>query len=437
MGFLDWFRSSAPAAESTAVSAPRAEAVYFDLLDPALLAYMMADQPSDSGIYISTEKALRNPAVLRAVSLISSGIGMLPLHLIEKATKNKADAVPLFRVLHRKPNPWQTAYEYRQLQQLRLLTEGNAYARIVRSFDLRTRKDKVVSLIPMDPRQTMVVQNPDWTLSYRYQPPTGGPEERIAGRDVHHVRGLTTDGIRGMSMVRQAADAIGLAIAAELALSRLYRRGSFVNGVLETDKRMSRPAMESLKAQWSSLYEGAANAGGTPVLEEGVKYKGIGPNARDAQSNETRARQIEEIARIFGVPRPLMMVDDTSWGSGIEALGQLFVQYGLNPWFEAWEQAIVRDLLDDADADRYEAKFNAGALLRGSLKDQAEFFSKALGAGGQRPFMSQNEVRDVMDMPRSADPGANDLTNPMTQPTQTGAAGGEGTALEGANENVA
>ena len=133
-----------------------------------------------------------------------------------------------------------------------------------------------------------------------------------------------------------------------------------------------------------------------------------GTSAKDAQSNELRGRQIEEIARVFGVPRPLLMIDETSWGSGIDALGQFFVQYGLNPWFEAWQQAIDRVLLVGADRGRYSAKFNPAALLRGSIKDQGEYFAKALGSGGHQPWMHFDEVRDIMDLPKREAPA-----NPM------------------------
>jgi phage portal protein BeeE len=93
------------------------------------------------------------------------------------------------------------------------------------------------------------------------------------------------------------------------------------------------------------------------------------------------------------------MVDETSWGSGIQALGQFFVQYALGPWFEAWQQAAERSLLVGAEKDQFSVKFNPGALLRGSTKDQGDFFAKALGAGGQPGWMSPNEVRRLNDMP--------------------------------------
>jgi HK97 family phage portal protein len=125
---------------------------------------------------------------------------------------------------------------------------------------------------------------------------------------------------------------------------------------------------------------------------------------------ELRKMQVEEIARVTGVPRPLLMVDETSWGSGIQALGQFFVQYALNPWFEAWQQAAERSLLVGDEKNRFAVKFNPNALLRGSTKDQGDFFAKALGAGGQPGWMSPNEVRRLNDMPEHADPASNQIS---------------------------
>lgn len=428
MGLLDLFRGS-PKAEPRAartISADGAGIAFTSLDDPALLEYLRLGTTSAAGIEVTIDRAMRNPAVFRSVSLISESIGMLPTHLVDKQTKEKARDHPLFRILHRKPNAWQTAYDFKTLQQQRALVEGDAYARIIRSRDFARREDTIVGLVPLDPCRVTPVQNADWTVSYRYQP-TKGASTLLAPSDVFHLRGISRDGIRGISRVRQAADAIGLAIAADLALGRLYRNGSFINGYLAHPKTLSEEAVIRLRSYWSSRFSGADDAGKTPILEEGLEYKPIGSTAKDAQSHETRGRQIEEIARIFGVPRPLLMIDETSWGSGIDVLGQFFVRYALNSWFEAWQQAAERSLLSDTEAERYEIKFNAGALLRGSMKDQAEFFAKALGAGGTQAWMTPNEVRETLDMP--SDPAGDKLGNPMTaqaapQPAQEGTANG-------------
>ena len=72
-------------------------------------------------------------------------------------------------------------------------------------------------------------------------------------------------------------------------------------------------------------------------------------------------------------------------------------------WAIFSELRIERTLLSKEDNKKLRAKFNERALLRGTLKDQAEFFTKALGSGGHAPWMTQNEVRELQDLARSND----------------------------------
>lgn len=403
MGFLDIFRRSDSAQAQVRESKSQAMigqvSAFYDFDDPRLLEFMRSGGMTEAGVTVTVKSALKNPTVLRCVSLISFAIGYLPLHLRNKQTKEKATEHPLFRLLHRKPNPWQTSFEFRSLMQQRALTHGSAYARIVWSRDIARRRNVPTALIPLDPDRCEPRQRNDWQLEYVWTRPDGS-QTVLAPNEVFHLRfGLSEDGIRGMSLVKQSAEAIGLAIQTDKAAARLFRNGMIVGGVLAVKDKLSPEAYERLKAQMEER-EGADQAHKWIVAEQGLEAKPFPASGKDSERLETSKHQIEEIARPFGVPRPLLGVDDTSWGSGIDVLGQLFVRYALNPWFEAWQQAIERDLLTDEEADQYEVKFNQGALLRGSMKDQADFFSKALGAGGHQPWMDYEEVRETMDLPK-------------------------------------
>lgn len=402
MGFFSKLFGSA--ATEVQASQPRADSggagyVTYSLDDPRLLEFLRTGHESGSGATVTVETAMRNTALFRAFSLISNAIGMLPFQLIDDDTKEKATDHPLYRVLHRQPNNWQTAFDFRVLMQLRALAHGNAYALIIRSPNLKTGRRAISRLIPLDPERVTPIQNADWSVSYRYQPKNGG-QKLYPGDDIFHLRGVSIDGINGISLVKQARDAIGIALSAELAAARIFKNGSMVGGALEHPGKLSDEAFERLKASLSEK-EGAENAGKNMILEEGLKYSKRDTNAKDSQLIEARKMQVEEIARVTGVPRPLLMVDETSWGSGIEALGRFFVQYALGPWFESWQQAAERSLLEESERDRYSVKFNPGALLRGSMKDQADFFAKALGTGGAPGWLSQNEVRDLSDYPET------------------------------------
>lgn len=384
---------------------PRAEGMNFaGLNDPALLEYIRSGGSPNGSLQVS--------AVYRCVSLISNAIGMLPLRIVRKTgAKAFEEAVdhPLFNVLMYEPNSYQTGFEFRQLMQTRILSHGNAYARIVRTGD------RVVALLPIDPSTVTPDLRSDGEIIYKIRSSDGSFD--IQQRDMFHLRGLTTDGVEGVSAVEMAAEAIGLSREASNSLLRIYKNGVSAGGVLRHPNRLSPEARARLKAGLED-FSGSSNAGKFLVLDEGIEAKYLEQTAKDSQTLETAKHQIEDISRFFGVPRPLMNMDDTSWGSGVEQLAILFVRFALAPYFVSWENAVYRSLFSRADKRNYRADFDERELLRGSMKDQAEFYAKASGSGGHMPWMMPNEIRQ--DVGLGPLPGGDQLLSPSQAGGQTG-----------------
>ncbi|MGR2664283.1 phage portal protein [Chromobacterium haemolyticum] len=407
---MKWLDKILGGAKATATAQPRAEAgtgiTFTGLDDPALLEFL---RNGLSSMNLQGASSLRNMAVLRCVSLISNGIGMLPVNLLEYGdAKTVVEAHAAHRLIKRKPNDWMTPIELKSLLQLHALLHGNGYARIIWSGD------RPIRMIPLNPLRTEPKLTDEWRMVYETTL-NNGSKLTLPAKEVFHLRDLSLDGIKGLSRSKLAAEAIQLAISAEKAAGRVFKTGVMATGAIEVPNALSDNAYKRIKESLTDNYGGAENAGNWMVLEENAKANRFSSTAAEAQQIENRNHQIEEIARLYGVPRPLLMMDDTSWGSGVEQLAIFFVQYTLAPWFVAWEQALARVFLTDKELDKLYFKFNERALLRGTLKDQADFFTKALGAGGHAPWMSQNEVRGLSEMPRSPDSSADQLRNPMTQ----------------------
>ncbi|MGT2427900.1 phage portal protein [Cupriavidus basilensis] len=305
-----------------------------------------------------------------------------------------------------------TPYEFKSLVQLHTLLDGQGFARVIWSGN------RPIRMIPLRRGSVKPKLTDDWQVTYAYTRPDGVVVP-LTARDVFHLRDLSLDGVNGISRIKLAREVLGLAQDAERAAARTFKTGVMAGGAIEVPNALSDPAYLRMKTSLAENHSGPENAGKFMLLEEGAKAAKWANTASDAQQIENRNHQIEEVARAYGIPRPLLMMDDTSWGSGIEQLAIFFVQYGLAHWFTAWEQATARVLLAEHELDDLQFKFNERALLRGTLNDQANFFAKALGAGGQKPWMTQNEVREVSDLPKSSDPQANDLKNPMTQKGKT------------------
>lgn len=401
MGIFDFLRRGA---SSEAQPSPRAEVpvgtTFTGLDDPALLEYIRNGQRSGESAM------LRNTAALRCLSLLGNGIGMLPTNLYRAGDgKELAREHPGYKLMRVKPNPWQTPMEFKSQMQLLLETEGNAYARIIRAAG------RPIHLIPFEKGKVEPKLGGNFRMQYRCTTENGGVLT-LDQDEVLHIRDMSLDGIEGLSRRRLSVEVFELARGAQRAASNVFKTGVMAGGAIEVPDALSDKAYERMRGSLDTEHVGADNAGRWMLLEEGAKAAKWASTASDAQHIENRNHQIEEVARLYGCPRPLLMMDDTSWGSGIEQLAIFFVQYTLAPRFVAWEQALARSLLTDRERDTLYFKFNERALMRGTLKDQADYFAKALGAGGHQPWHTANEVRDLAEYPADQNEQFNTLGEP-------------------------
>ncbi len=346
-------------------------------LDSAALKRMIVSQRS------SDEEVT---AVLRCLDLLSNSVGMLPMRTVNRKTRELIEDHPLYDLLMYEPNPQLTAMELKKLMERRRQKEGVAFALVVRVGD------RPVGIYPIEKSRMEVTQNADWTLNYRMTRP-GRTTVDVPAENIIHLRDIMTDEVVTQSRLRLARRALDTASDAEDAQRNMFKTGSMAKGMLAVDGTLSDKAFERLKEDIKE-FEGPDAAGRLMLGEQGMKYLDFGMSGRDAQTQESRAHSIEEVARVFGVPRPLLMMDDTSWGSGIEQLATLFVRFGLAPSLFAWEQSFRRVLLTKPEKRTMDIDIDERLLLRGSLKDQAEFFAKASGSGGHKAWLHRDEIRN-------------------------------------------
>lgn len=384
-------------------SRPRASAegiTFQGLDDPALLDFIRNGQTT------SANRMVRNMAALRSLSLISNGLGMLPISLYEAGSDKKVmrehQSHKLIRV---KPNPWQTPMEFKSQMQLLLETEGNAYARIIRSGT------RPIHLIPFEKGRVQAKLGSNYRMQYTCTTENGN-QLTLDQEEILHIREISFDGVLGLSKRQLSEEVFELAASAQRAAVNVFKTGVMAGGAIEVQNALSDQAFERMKRSLADEYSGAENMAKWMILEEGAKANQFSSTAKDGQQIENRNHQIEEVARLYGVPRPLLMMDDTSWGSGIEQLAIFFVQFTMAPRFVCWEQALARSLLTDRERETLYFKTNERALLRGTLKDQSEYFAKALGSGGHQPWHTANEIRDLAEYPADPNPKFNTLGDP-------------------------
>ena len=352
---------------------------------------------SKTGQPVGLKEAVRVATVFACARVIATGIAQVPLKLYRE---NDADGVklpardhPLYRVLHRKPNPWQTSYGFRETLGLHMALTGRAYC-------YRTIVGGVIrELIPFEPgKVTTELADDGVRVIYKVTGKDGQVREFDEGL-IWHLRGPSWNGWEGMDALDIAREAVGLSIAAETSQSKLHKDGIRPPGVYTVDGTLSPQQYKDLRKFLAENYAGE-NSGLPMIVDRGAKWLTTALNGVDAQHLETRRFQVEEVCRAMGVLPIMVFHSDkaTTYGSA-EAMYEAHKEHTLIGWWERIEQSIDCDLLTEGDErDGIYAKFVSNAMARGSMKDRAEYYAKALGSGGSPAWMSPDEVRSLEEL---------------------------------------
>lgn len=377
------------------------------LKDPAKwLVDWFGGGTSAAGVTVTADSARRITAVWAAIKIISESVASLPCFVYQRRPdgkgKDRLTKNPLHALLHDQPNPWQTSFEWREMMQGHLCLRGNAYSEIL--YDGR---GGIRALIPRHPDRMRVYdltqeQIGEQPLVYEYVP-SSGPSRFLFHDEVLHLKGLSDDGLVGLSPIAEFRETFGLSIGTESYAARFFGNYANPGGVLTHPKTLSRDAVVRLREQWEQKHQGVENAHKVAVLEEGLTWQAIGINPKDSQLIDSRKFSVSEIARIFRVP-PHMLADlDRATFSNIEQQSIEFVVHSLRPWLVRWEQRLALALLTPKErTDGLFIEFNVDGLLRGDIKSRYD----AYAVGRQWGWLSPNDVRGLENMnPRDDDDG--------------------------------
>ncbi|MCJ7678750.1 MAG: phage portal protein, partial [Anaerolineales bacterium] len=357
-------------------------------------------------VRVDADTALTIATVYRCVRLLAGTFAMLPLNILIdmlNGTKKRADDLPLDYLLSAEPNRYQDSFQWREMLFGHLLLRGNLYCRIVPGMN-----GPVSELIPMHPDSVTPERLPDGTVRYKIRLQTG-QTETLNQDDVFHVRGLSSDGLTGLSVIGLMRETLGLALATESYGARFFSQNATPGGVLTIPGTLDEEAQARLSKSWQEAHSGLANSHKVAILEQGLDWKQVGMTSEDAQFLQTRSFQRNEITTAFGIP-PHMVGDtekSTSWGTGIEQQTIGFVVWTLLPWLVRVEQAINRQLI--IGPQPYYAKFNVKGLLRG---DSAARYS-AYAIARQWGLQNANEIRALEDMDPIDGPAGEEYLNPL------------------------
>lgn len=349
-----------------------------------------------SGAMVNERTAMRVSTVYRCVSLLAGTIASLPCEVFERKDAKRSELAfnhPVYRLLHNEPNPLMTANTFWKSFLWMACLRGNGYGFISRTGLGAPLGVHWVHSSVVNPRYSK-----DYTrLVYDIRLPKG--EMRTYDQDdVLHYPFIGWDGQEGRAPMECAREAIGLAAKAEEFNNRYFLHGNAADIKMEFPGKLDPDQLKQVLDTYINNQTGAGKMRLPLIGTGGVKIDRLDFTAEDSQLIEARAFQVEDICRFFGIPPHMVghTSKTTSWGSGIEEQTLGFVKFTLRDILKGIEQEVDRKLLRDG---RFYCKFNLDALLRADSKGRAEFYKAALGGTQAPAFMTQNEVRDLENLP--------------------------------------
>lgn len=352
-------------------------------LTAARVVEWLGGEPTATGQRVNQQTALGLTAVWDAVDMVSGDIARTPVPLYRRDGKGreKADTDRLYYLLNTAPNPFMTAFEFKQALQGHKMLWGNAFANIERNPDGSVRYLWPLRPDRMERPVLSAADTPSLVYPYTLE---NGTRVLLAQSEVLHIRGLSLDGIWGMSQIALHRETIALGMAYRQFEARFFGNNATLGLVLEAKTRLTKDAAERLKTGVEEAHRGMTNAFRTMVLEEGITAKTVGMPLADAQFIESMKLNRIEVASIWHIPAHKIGELDRATFTNIEEQDLDYEGAVLDREYALWDQQLNKDLLLPGSPLYFEHLRNA--LVRSTIEKRYDAYSKAW-------WLIPNEIR--------------------------------------------
>lgn len=368
-------------------------------------------------------------SVRTVTDFLARNIASLGLHLFERAgdaDRRRVTDHPLAQLIGR-PMPGQYRYAFVEA----LVQDIAIFDRYLAVKMKGTDSDAPHALVRIPP----MIWEPagdDWTGPTEFLV-RGNRGTRTFTRDqVVYIGGYSPAGeLGGVPAIESLRSVLAEEHEAALMRAQTFRNGARASGYIERPAGAppwSAATHARFKAAWRAQYTGSgADVGGTPILEDGMKFTAAQQSAKDLQYIESRKLTRQEVAAAYHIPPPMIGLMETATFASLKEQHKSLYTDTLGPWLQRIQQALAANLLDDfgPEAAGMYLEFNIEEKLRGAFEDQAAQLQTSTGA----PWLTRNEARAMRNLP--AVEGGDELVVPLNVLT-----GGQASPTDSGTQNL-
>jgi len=270
------------------------------------------------------------------VRALADAAASLPLHVYRRTADGRERMDGRTADLLRRPAPAVTQANLVGQLVAHLNLHGNAY--LGKFKDSAGRVEQLALLAPDRVTPELRGGMPLYTVTGER-----GRQTTHTDADVIHIRALSTDGLVGLSPVRQCRVALGLSSTLAEHAATFFENDARPSGIVRLGAAgagTNQDSLSNLRAAWDAKHRGVSNAHRVAIVSGDVDFVPVAMPLEDAQFLGQRELSAQEVARIFRIPPFFIGAKDggSMTYSNVEQQSLHFVTYSLRPWLVLIEQ---------------------------------------------------------------------------------------------------
>lgn len=360
-------------------------------IDDKKILEWLGINPSET--YVNGKSCLKQATVFGCIRILSDNISKLPIKIYQK--KDGIKRVPdhyLEYLLKLRPNPYMSSSDFWKCIEVQRNIYGNAYV----ALDFK-KNGEIKGLYPLksDGMKIFVddtgLLNSENNVWYLYTDDLG-QRHKFMSDEILHFKGLTADGLAGLSVIELLNHLIENGKSSETYLNNFFKNGLQVKGLVQYAGDLNPEAEEVFKENFERMSSGLKNAHRIAMLPIGYKFEPISQKLVDAQFLENSQLTIRQIASVFGVKMHQLNDLDRATHSNITEQNREFYIDTLQSILNMYELEINYKLfLISEIKNGFYSKFNVDTILRADIKTRYESYKEAI----QNGFKTPNEIREL------------------------------------------
>jgi HK97 family phage portal protein len=327
---------------------------------------ILNDNVSFSAVFTGLDGISSIPEAVKSINRVKNGVGQLPINVYKTTADGKVkDTESNFqKILHDRPNPWQTPIVFKSTIINQLIRTGNVYLE-----KLRNQNKEIVGLFPLDPLSVQV--------SFKGSVKTYKTKEgNKTDYEILHIIGDSINGLTGASIVDANAQIFDLAKTLETYSIKYFKNGAHATLALTSTGATS---AEDYRKQVDMINQqkGELNANKMIRLFPSFELKPISTNPEQNQLIDAREYTDKQIRKVFNLPE--------GDKSNLEEQQIDFLINTLEPWLITLEQSFNSILPEGSFCE-----FNRDAILRNKALERWQIRN----IQRQTSTVSINEIRE-------------------------------------------